>query len=85
VELRDKITWDRRLESGLPDARLSGSGRDRTTVVYAHALWERVFCANCGADGGLVTAGFSPHVFYVCDDCAARLGPPPGCAEADEP
>ena len=65
--------WDRQLERGLPDSRLAGTGRDRKTVVRARMLWEVVFCANCGAEGGLVTAEWAAHVFYLCDDCS-KLG-----------
>lgn len=78
------MSWDRQLEGGLPDSRLSGAARERTTVRYAHMLWERVFCASCGADGGIITAEWSPHVFYVCDVCAAKLGAPAGTVEAPE-
>lgn len=78
------MSWDQELEKGLPDSRLSGAARGRKSVVYAHMLWERVFCANCGANGGLITAEWSPHVFYVCEECVAVAGEPPGMAEAPE-
>lgn len=81
MSLRDSRYWDRELERGYPDSRLAGSARDNKTVVYARMLWERVFCANCGCDGGIVTAGWSAFVFYVCEPCAMKLGPPPGCVE----
>jgi hypothetical protein len=84
VALRDGSQWDRQLEGGLPDSRLSGTARERTVVVHARRRWERVFCANCGADGGLVTADWAPHVFYLCNGCAAACGAPPGAVEADE-
>lgn len=64
------MSWDRELEQGLPDCRLRGPGRRARTVVYRGQLFERVYCANCGADGGLVTAEWSPHIFYLCDRCA---------------
>jgi hypothetical protein len=63
------MSWDRELEGGLPDCRLTGHRRRATTMSLGGVLMERVFCANCGADGGLVTADWSPHVFYVCDKC----------------
>jgi len=84
VALRDGKNWDRELEGGLPDSRLSGTARENTTVAYARQLWERVFCASCGCDGGLVTAEFSAHVFYVCQECTDKMGAPPGMVEADE-
>ncbi|HEU0155936.1 MAG TPA: hypothetical protein VFQ82_07680 [Stellaceae bacterium] len=84
MALRDSRWWDPALEGGLPDSRLSGTARDNKTIIFRGRLWERVFCANCGADGGLVTAEWSAHVFYLCEPCALRCGPPPGCAEANE-
>lgn len=83
MALRDR-NWDRQLEEGLPDSRLAGTARDNKSVVFHGALWERVFCANCGHDGGLVTAEWSPHIFYLCEECALKCGPPPGVVEADE-
>jgi len=73
------MTWNRELEAGLPDCRLMGPRRRATTVPLNTAslgrmLMERVFCGNCGGDGGLVTAEWSPHVFYLCEECAASHG-----------
>lgn len=84
MSLRDGRGWDRQLEGGLPDSRLSGMARENRMVLYAHRLWERVFCANCGVNGGLVTAEWAAHVFYLCDPCTAKCGAPPGVVEADE-
>lgn len=78
------MSWDRELEGGLPDCRLSGARRRATTVVLKSILMERVFCANCGCDGGLVTAEWSPHIFFVCAECVTRSGPPSGLTEAPE-
>jgi hypothetical protein len=80
MELRDK-DWDRGLEQGLPDSRLTGPDRENKTVYYARMNWEKIFCANCGDPGGIVTAGFSPHVFYICPKCVHVAGSPPGCVE----
>jgi len=70
MNLRDSLYWNKEFEMGLPDCRLAG----KPTIVRARMLWEQVFCANCGCDGGLVTAEWTPHVFYLCDACAS-LGP----------
>jgi hypothetical protein len=66
----EKDNWDRQLEEGLPDCRLQSTARRRTQVLHANMWMEKVFCANCGCDGGLVTAGWAEHVFYLCDPCA---------------
>lgn len=54
------------LTFGFPDSRLRGPACRATTRVYHGRLFDRVFCANCGADGGLVTTG-APFMFYVCN------------------
>jgi hypothetical protein len=35
---------------------------------------SRVYCANCGADGGLITEEWAEHVFYICDRCELTKG-----------
>ena len=63
--------------AGLPDCRLTAR-RDRTTPFRMRRLgvaeMERVFCGNCGCDGGLVTADWAWHVFYLCEPCADKYG-----------
>lgn len=38
------------------------------------AEMERVFCGNCGRDGGLITPDWAWHVFYLCEPCADKYG-----------
>ena len=71
--------WDRQLEGGLPDSRLSGHARARKTVFRYGMELEVVFCANCGKPSHGITPGFSPHIFFQCDDCDKIYGPPPNC------
>lgn len=54
----------------LPDCR----AREDGTVVRARMLWEKVYCANCGHLGGLITADWAAHVFYLCDPCSHEYG-----------
>jgi len=61
--------WDRQLEADLPDSRLSGPARRAKTVIRGGMRWDTCFCANCHKTGGLITADWSPHVFYICDQC----------------
>lgn len=61
------------------ESRLSTDRRERTEVYEGARLYERVFCLNCGTPGGAVTKG-SP-VFFVCDGCVEKHGPPPGAIE----
>lgn len=76
--------WDKQLEEGLPDSRLRS--REKNRLFHARMWWEAVYCASCGAQKGWVTADWSPHVFYVCDPCAAKMaGPPPGMIEGPPP
>jgi hypothetical protein len=65
------------MKRDLPDCRLTAR-RDCTTPFRMRRLgateMERVFCGNCGCDGGLVTADWAWHVFYLCEPCADKYG-----------
>lgn len=78
--------WDRQLEDAegqrLPDCRLTGARREITSIFRGRMQMDLVFCADCGKHSGFVTSSWTPHVFFVCNDCVARKGPPPGCVEA---
>ena len=84
IDRRLERMWDRQLEEGLPDCRLR-NGREGDRVQRAHMWWDRVYCASCGALKGLVTSDWTPHIFYLCDPCVAKLGPPPGAVEIFPP
>lgn len=85
--LRESRWWDKALEGGLPDCRLT-LGRESGVVVrgtpFGEQRMEKVYCANCGKPEGLVTAGWCPHVFVLCQPCAKKNGPPPGLVEVPE-
>lgn len=60
----------------LPDCRLARR-RDKTVPLRDRlglSERERVFCANCGANGGLITRDWATTVFYLCEDCAEKHG-----------
>jgi hypothetical protein len=80
--LRESRLWDKQLEGGLPDSRLQDLGKGQ--VFRARMWWERVFCTSCGCDGGLITAEFAAHVFYICDDCAHKYPGAHGLVEVPE-
>jgi hypothetical protein len=64
----------------LPDARLDlWARRKRTEFVFASLTFELVSCVNCGAGGGAVVKGCP--VFFLCDTCVEKWGPPPGTIE----
>lgn len=73
-DLRNSRYWDKQLEGGLPECRLSLSNRERSLVHRARMVWETVYCANCGEPDGLVTAEWSAHVFCLCNKCFAKFG-----------
>ena len=56
----------------LPDSRLraAGSGINRGVA----GTWMPVFCANCGADGGMCPAEGMTFLFYLCNSCAETHG-----------
>lgn len=80
IDRRLENQWDRQLEEKLPDSRLSM--REKKRVYRAHMWWENVYCSSCSQGPfGLITADWSPHVFYLCNACAEKNGPPPGVTQ----
>jgi hypothetical protein len=72
------------LTEGLPDARLQFR-RKRTEIPGPFGkFYELCFCVNCGRNGGAVTKEWSPHVFYLCQDCADKWGTLPMPQVPDE-
>ena len=61
----------------MTDVLPSCIARERKTVVRAGQTWIPLFCANCGADGGLVLEQDlgDNFAFYLCDPCAEKWGP----------
>jgi hypothetical protein len=56
----------------LPDCRAQAvpAGVNRGVL----GTWLPVFCANCGADGGLVPEENMTFIFYLCNSCAETHG-----------
>lgn len=84
-DFRESLNWDKQLEEGLPDCRLSYSNRESKTRKRARMEMDVVFCGTCGKESGLVPV-HTPHVYFLCDDCFAKmLGvPPPGMAQVPD-
>jgi len=59
----------------LPDSRCRES---KGNVVQNGETFVRIFCANCGADGGGVPEEHTTFAFYLCNDCVDKHGPPAG-------
>ena len=55
----------------LPESRLT---HHRTTICGPVGLMSRVYCANCGCDGGLITEEWAAKCFYLCDRCSEVHG-----------
>ena len=85
INLNLSRLWDRQLQGDLPDCRLRYQDRQDDIVMRGQMPWSRVYCGNCSAAGGLVTEATVAFAFYLCNVCAARNGPPPGCHEVDVP
>lgn len=49
----------------------------RPTKIIRHANmnWVPLYCANCGADGGIVPEDNCDFAFYLCVPCSEKLGP----------
>lgn len=51
--------------------------RNPVGVVRAEGMnWTPVYCANCGADGGLVPEEHIQFVTYICPKCEPSIGIP---------
>lgn len=57
----------------LPDSRSKVSARERFHPFLGWMV--RIFCANCGHDGGLVPEDNCNFAFYLCDPCAEKWSP----------
>jgi hypothetical protein len=55
----------------LPDSR---PRVQRGTVFRGGVPWTPIYCANCGADGGLVPEENMTFAFYLCDPCFEKHG-----------
>ena len=67
----------------MEDSRLKGF---RGRVTHPVLPLERTYCASCGRVKGWVSSESmefirASSVIVLCDDCAARLGAPPGHRE----
>ena len=55
----------------LPDCRAQ---RWTSAVQSVSGWWVPVYCANCGADGGMVPEENMTFLFYLCNTCAETHG-----------
>lgn len=54
---------------------MRGTRRTRVVTPFGVFNYIPVYCANCGADGGMVPEENCTFVFYLCELCNERLGP----------
>lgn len=76
--------WDKELEKNgsfvLPDCRVKPIEREAARIRIGRLILDQVFCASCHKPFGGV-APDCPHVFYICDDCVYKNGPPADCVQ----
>lgn len=75
--------WEKGLEEGLPDCRVRPIDRHDKRIRIGQLEWDIVYCANCHKPQGAVTPN-SPHVYFICDDCVAVNGEPPGAVRISD-
>lgn len=68
----------------LPDSRLTAIHTTKGSVWRGNMWWEPIFCANCGADGGLVPEVNMTFAFYLCSECEGKHGIPAGMLSVPE-
>jgi hypothetical protein len=54
----------------LPDCRLK---TETVTQRHYNLNWQKIFCGNCGKDGGWVPEE-TTFIFYLCQPCADKHG-----------
>jgi hypothetical protein len=60
----------------LPSSRLKSNTRvQRLNNCLGSLNWVPIFCANCGADGGMVPEENMSFAFYLCAPCAEKWAP----------
>jgi len=55
----------------LPDSRTKDG---RGAVLGPGGYWVPIYCASCGAEGGLVPVENMTFAFYLCTPCFAKHG-----------
>ena len=55
----------------LPDSR---PRETKAAKLFHRTWWRPIFCANCGASGGLVPEENMTFAFYLCQPCADTWG-----------
>jgi hypothetical protein len=58
----------------LPDSRLRTIVTPRGMIQGPGGMWVPVFCANCGADGGMCPEENMNFLFYLCNKCFETHG-----------
>lgn len=56
----------------LPSSKTARSARGAVASVMGY--WVPIYCANCGADGGMVPEDTTTFAFYLCNDCVMVHG-----------
>jgi hypothetical protein len=60
----------------LPDSRLAQpTGVKRLVNKLGSLNYVPIFCANCGAEGGMVPEENMTFAFYLCNPCAEKWTP----------
>lgn len=84
-DLAESQFWDRQLEDGLPDCRLPYGKRIDSQITRGRMAFDIVYCANCHRPQGLAPVSGTSFVFFICDPCVGRQGPPEGVHEVSMP
>ena len=79
IEIKSNGEWvfhgeDSRLKRGREDKQWTGKFWNQLTQQFEWGVLDRIYCMNCGTDGGL-SARTAVYVKYLCDDCFKRCKP----------
>jgi hypothetical protein len=60
----------------VPDSRLRTIATPKGSVERNGVWWQRIFCHNCGANGGLVPEENMDFVSYLCPNVLREIRRP---------
>ena len=55
----------------LPDSRARDA---KGLVMMGGEVWQPIYCANCGTEGGLCPQEHTTFFFWLCNDCFRAMG-----------
>ena len=72
---RNSRLWDKQLEEGLPDCRVTEHRRDEHKIIKGSNAFDLIFCGSCSKPSDFMATNDTTFAFYLCNDCASKMAP----------